>query len=58
VGSRYSPDHPDDTFSSPDADYVGVASRLVRAGARIEPKFAEMASGPLAVWLDERAGPR
>jgi ankyrin repeat protein len=58
VGSRYSPDHPDDTFSSPDADYVGVATRLVRAGARIEPMFAEMASGPLAAWLDERAGPR
>ena len=46
VGSRYSPDHPDDNFSSPDADYVGVAELLVAAGARVEPKFVEMAVPP------------
>ena len=57
VGSRYSPDHPDDTFSSPDADYLGVAALLVAAGARIEATFVEMATSPLAEWLEERAGP-
>lgn len=51
VGSRYSPDHPNDSFSSPDADYVSVAELLVAAGARVEPKFVEMAVPPLADWL-------
>ena len=54
VGSRYSPDHPDDTFSSPDADYLGVAALLVAAGARIEATFVEMAAGPLSDWLAAR----
>jgi hypothetical protein len=53
VGSRYTPDHPDDSFSAPDADYVGVARLLVAAGARIEAKFVEMATAPLADWLAE-----
>ncbi len=52
VGSRYSPDHPDDSFSSPEADHVGVAELLVDAGAQVEPKFVEMAVGPLAEWLE------
>ncbi len=52
VGSRYSPDHPGDNFSVPDADYRGVAERLVAAGARVEPKFVEMSVGPLADWLE------
>jgi len=51
VGSRYSPAHPHDTFSFPDADHVGVARLLVAAGARIEPKFVEMAVPPLSDWL-------
>ena len=51
VGSRYSPDHPHGSFSSPDADYVSVAELLVAAGARVEPKFVEMAVPPLADWL-------
>jgi ankyrin repeat protein len=51
VGSRYSPAHPNDSFSSPDGDYVGVAELLVAAGARVEPKFTEMAVPPLADWL-------
>jgi ankyrin repeat protein len=51
VGSRYSPAHPNDSFSSPDGDYVGVAELLVAAGARTESKFAEMAVPPLADWL-------
>ncbi|HZS24189.1 MAG TPA: ankyrin repeat domain-containing protein [Gaiellaceae bacterium] len=55
VGSRYTPDHPDDTFSSPDADYVAVAQLLVAAGARVEPSFVEMAASPLADWLAEQA---
>jgi ankyrin repeat protein len=51
VGSRYSPAHPNDGFSAPDADFVGVAERLVAAGARIELKDAEMAAPPLSDWL-------
>jgi ankyrin repeat protein len=53
VGSRYSPDHPGDSFSAPDADHVGVARLLVGAGARIEPKDVEMAMRPLSDWLAE-----
>ncbi len=37
-------------------DYVGVASRLVAAGAVIEPAHLEQADGPLAEWL--QAQPR
>jgi ankyrin repeat protein len=51
VGSRYAPDHPDGTFSAADADYVGVAKLLVRAGARVGPKDVEMAASPLSDWL-------
>ena len=51
VGSRYTPDHPDDSFSAPDADHLGVARLLVGAGAVVESKFAEMATEPLATWL-------
>jgi ankyrin repeat protein len=54
VGSRYSPQHPNDSFSSPDADYVGVARLLLDAGARSEARFAEMALPPLADWLAGR----
>jgi hypothetical protein len=55
VGSRYSPDHPNDSFSSPDADWVAVAALLVEAGARIEPRDVEMARSPLADWLAARS---
>jgi ankyrin repeat protein len=51
VGSRYSPDPPNDSFSAPDADYVGVARLLVDAGATVEPKDVEMAAPPLSEWL-------
>jgi ankyrin repeat protein len=54
VGSRYSPQHPNDSFSSPDADYVGVARVLMQAGARSEARFAEMALPPLSDWLASR----
>ena len=32
-------------------DYVGIAERLVAAGARPESRFPEAAEGPLADWL-------
>jgi ankyrin repeat protein len=51
VGSRYTPDHPSDSFSAPDADYVGIARLLVDAGAAIELKDVEMATSPLSDWL-------
>jgi ankyrin repeat protein len=51
VGSRYTPDHPDDSFSAPDADFVQVARLLVDAGATIEFKDIEMATQPLSDWL-------
>jgi ankyrin repeat protein len=51
VGSRYTPDHPSSSFSSPDADYVAVAHALVLAGGRIQVKDAEMAAPPLSTWL-------
>ena len=54
VGSRYSPSHPDDSFSANDGDWVGVAQRLVAAGARVEPMFLDMAAGPLSDWLAAR----
>jgi ankyrin repeat protein len=51
VGSRYSPDHPSDSFSSPDADWVGVARLLVAVGATVRFKDADMAAAALADWL-------
>jgi ankyrin repeat protein len=54
VGSRYSPQHPNDSFSSPDADFVGVARLLLAAGASNEARFAEMALPPLSDWLAGR----
>jgi ankyrin repeat protein len=35
-------------------DYVGVAEALVAAGAELEPRFEDVAEGPLADWLAER----
>jgi ankyrin repeat protein len=32
-------------------DFVAVAERLVAAGAPLEPRFLELADGPLAEWL-------
>jgi ankyrin repeat protein len=54
VGSRYSPSHPDDSFSAKDGDWIGVAQMLVAAGARVEPTFVDMAAGPLTDWLAAR----
>ena len=55
VGSRYSPVHPNDNFSSPDGDFVAVAELLVAAGARVEPKFVDMAVPPLSDWLADQS---
>lgn len=38
----------------PRRDYVGVAEALVEAGAELEPRFLEVAHGPLEAWLEER----
>ncbi len=46
VGSRYSPAHPNDSFSAPDGDWVGVARRLVAAGARVEPALRGDGASP------------
>lgn len=35
-------------------DYIGVVETLLAAGAEIEERFAEVADGPLADWLEER----
>jgi len=51
VGSRYSPEHPNDSFAATDGDWVAVAELLVAAGARVEAKFVDMAVPPLADWL-------
>ncbi len=38
----------------PNRDFVGVAELLVAAGAELEERYAEVAHGPLADWLEER----
>jgi ankyrin repeat protein len=38
-----------------DRDYVAVAEALVDAGAEIEPRFLDVAEGPLLEWLEQRA---
>jgi len=42
-------------YDNPDGDHVGVAERLVAAGAVVEPRFLELADGPLAEWLQSRS---
>jgi hypothetical protein len=37
-----------------DRDYVVVAERVVAARAELEPRFAGVAEGPLADWLEGR----
>jgi ankyrin repeat protein len=39
-------------------DYVAVAELLVAAGNAVEPRFLDVADGPLAPWLEERLGDR
>jgi ankyrin repeat protein len=38
----------------PGRDYVAVAEQLLAAGAELEPRFADVADGPLADRLDDR----
>jgi ankyrin repeat protein len=42
-------------WRAPGRDYVGVLEVLVEAGAELEPRFAEVAHGPLEGWLEGRA---
>lgn len=34
-------------------DYVAVVQRLLAAGGQLEPRFLDLAEGPLAEWLEE-----
>lgn len=47
LGSQY--------HALPGRDYVAVAELLLAAGARFEPRFTEVAEGPVAEWLQDRA---
>ena len=38
----------------PDRDFVGVAEALVEHGAEIDPRFLDVAAGPLLEWLQFR----
>ena len=40
----------------PGRDFVAVAELLTGAGAEIEPRFLDVADGPLADWLERTAG--
>jgi ankyrin repeat protein len=40
-------------WREPGRDYVAVAELLLAAGAELEPRFAEVAEGPLATFVDE-----
>lgn len=39
----------------PGRDYVSVMEQLLAAGGELEPRFADVAQGPLGDWLVERA---
>jgi ankyrin repeat protein len=41
-------------WRTPGYDYVGVMEQLLDAGAELEPRFLDVAQGPLAEWLLER----
>jgi ankyrin repeat protein len=47
--------HGSENCDFPDSDHVGVAERLIAAGAEIEPRFLEIAGGPLVEWLQSRS---
>ena len=36
-------------------DHVGAIELLLAAGAELEPRYTEVAEGPLADWLEGRA---
>jgi len=39
------------SWRAPGRDFVRIAELLIAAGAELEPRFAEVAEGPLADWL-------
>ena len=43
-------------YRAPGRDYVAVAELLTAAGNEIEPRFLEVAEGPLYDWLEARSG--
>ena len=43
--------HASQYYGLSDRDYVGIAERLVAAGAPLEARYPEVAEGPLADWL-------
>ena len=43
-----------DSWRIPGRDFVRIAELLVDAGAELEPRFEEVAEGPLAEWLAAR----
>ena len=42
-------------YRVPDRDYVAVAELLLAAGNEIEPRFLDVADGPLYEWLEARS---
>jgi hypothetical protein len=48
--AAYSPQH----HERPGRDYVAAAELLVEAGNAVEPRFLDIAEGPLYEWLEER----
>jgi hypothetical protein len=48
--------HGSQEHRGPGSDYVAVAELLLAAGNELEPRFLEIAEGPLYAWLQERLG--
>jgi ankyrin repeat protein len=46
--------HGSQFWELPDRDFVGVAELLTAAGTPVEPRFVEVAEGPLYGWLEKR----
>jgi ankyrin repeat protein len=46
--------HGSQFWELPDRDFVGVAELLTAAGTPVEPRFVEVAEGPLYGWLERR----
>ncbi|HET9673334.1 MAG TPA: ankyrin repeat domain-containing protein [Gaiellaceae bacterium] len=43
-----------EAYELPRRDYVRVTELLVAAGAELQPRYTEVAAGPLADWLEHR----
>jgi Ankyrin repeats (3 copies) len=48
--------HGSQEHRGPASDYVAVAELLLAAGNELEPRFLEIAEGPLYAWLEARLG--